>query len=548
MKARYLLAAIVLLAAALRLYRLDVVPPSLYWDEASLGYNAFSIATTLRDEHGVFLPVSSFAAFGDYKPPGYIYAAVPFVKILGLTELAVRLPSALAGTLLVLVTFFLAGELSFLWQSETRGRPEKLRFWTTGLLGSLLVTISPWAIQMSRAAFEANLATLFSTTGAYFFLRAVRLQAILPYTLASIFFSLALYTFNSHRVFVPILVLGLTIILFKRLLSQWRVSFIFYLLCFLLTIPLLPHLISQEGRLRFQEVTWLNNLDIIEESNRKIAEYGNTPLANLFFNRRVFYTGEFIKHYTDHFRPGFLFLSGDINGRLSTRVMGEVYYVEALLILFGAWFLLRRPAKARALVFFWLLTAPIPAALARETPHALRIFNITPMPQILVALGIISLYAIAHSRLARMVVLILVVLGYFWQFPSYLDHYYNVYPRQFAADWQYGYKELVEYVASVEGEYSSIGVTKSLGRPYIYFLFYNRYSPERYWATRKASRDRFGFWTVSGFDKYDFTGRQTREGGNLYIQSYREVPQGIHPRKTIVGPDGQLIFTITENI
>jgi hypothetical protein len=40
----------------------------LTWDEASLGYNAWSIALTGRDEHAKFLPYDAFAAFGDYKP------------------------------------------------------------------------------------------------------------------------------------------------------------------------------------------------------------------------------------------------------------------------------------------------------------------------------------------------------------------------------------------------------------------------------------------------------------------------------------------------
>lgn len=96
-KDKILLVVVVFLAFVLRFYQLGSNPPSLYWDEASLGYNAFSIATTLRDEHGEFLPLTRFIAFGDYKAPGYIYAAAAAVKLFGLSELTVRLSSALAG-------------------------------------------------------------------------------------------------------------------------------------------------------------------------------------------------------------------------------------------------------------------------------------------------------------------------------------------------------------------------------------------------------------------------------------------------------------------
>src|SRR3989344_1327591 len=105
------LLAIIILAVVLRFYKLGTTPPSLYWDEVSLGYNAYSILKTGFDEHHHFLPLTNFAAFGDYKPPGYIYATVPSIALFGLNEFAVRFPSALAGTLTVLVTYFLVVEL-----------------------------------------------------------------------------------------------------------------------------------------------------------------------------------------------------------------------------------------------------------------------------------------------------------------------------------------------------------------------------------------------------------------------------------------------------
>src|SRR3989338_799774 len=111
MKKFFFLILIFLLAFGLRIYQIDKTPPSLYWDEASLGYNAYLIATSLHDEHGEFLPLSRFIAFGDYKPPGYIYAASFFVFLGGLNEITVRLPSLLAGLGLVIFTYFIAKEI-----------------------------------------------------------------------------------------------------------------------------------------------------------------------------------------------------------------------------------------------------------------------------------------------------------------------------------------------------------------------------------------------------------------------------------------------------
>src|SRR3989344_5129167 len=105
------LLAIIILAVVLRFYKLGTTPPSLYWDEVSLGYNAYSILKTGFDEHHHFLPLTNFAAFGDYKPPGYIYATVPSIALFGLNEFAVRFPSALFGTLTVFLAYLISKKL-----------------------------------------------------------------------------------------------------------------------------------------------------------------------------------------------------------------------------------------------------------------------------------------------------------------------------------------------------------------------------------------------------------------------------------------------------
>lgn len=476
---------ITLLAFLLRLYRVDQVPPSLYWDEASLGYNAYAIAQTGRDEHGVFLPHDAFAAFGDYKPVGYIYAVVPFVKILGLTETAVRLPSVIAGTLLVLISYFLVKEIS------------RDRRWA--MIAALFVAVSPWSLQMSRAAFEANLATLLTAAGTLLFLRKS--------VWAAFFFAAAMYTFNSHRIFVPLLV---------GLLSLWHFQKKTLLLLAIFLLPLLPHLLSPEGKLRFNEVTWLNDLSLVETANKNIAANNNALWAKVVYNRRVVYAGEFARHYLDHFRFDFLFQSGDINARLSTRNFGEMYLLDLPLLIIGILVLIKRHNRVTFLLFGWLLLAPIPAAMARETPHALRTLNILPVPQIIAALGAVTLM----KKLRFILVPALAVSVYF-----YLQNYLLVYPVRFAGDWQSGYKQMVEYVATIQKDYDYIDVTNHYGRPYIYFLFYNRYDPQKYWQNRQASKDRFGFWTVAVFDKYVFDGRP-RQGKTLYVRSPGEKTGG----------------------
>src|ERR687884_248633 len=104
------LIGIIFVAAILRLYQLGSIPISPDWDEAALGYNAYSIYHTGRDEYGKFLPVV-LRSFDDYKPALYTYFIIPFLPVLDLTVATVRLPSVLFGILTVLATYYLVKEL-----------------------------------------------------------------------------------------------------------------------------------------------------------------------------------------------------------------------------------------------------------------------------------------------------------------------------------------------------------------------------------------------------------------------------------------------------
>ncbi|MBI3558885.1 glycosyltransferase family 39 protein [Candidatus Gottesmanbacteria bacterium] len=514
MRTKIFLGLIVFFALALRLYRLGEVPLGLYWDEASLGYNAYSISQTLRDEHGEFLPLSRFIAFGDYKPPAYIYAAAITIKFFGLSEFSIRLPSALAGTFLVLVSYFLAKE--FLNKK-------------IALVAALLVAISPWSLQMSRAAFEANLATLFSGLGILLFLRS-------KYKTSALSFALAMYTFNSHRVFVPLMILFLLVILGWKKKNLWK-GFIFFLLVFaVLLLPLAPHLLSREGSLRFQEVAWINDTSLIEQANKQIAGEGDSLVARLIHNRRVLFGQQFLKHYADHFRADFLFFTGDANPKLSLQTHGELYWLDLPLLLFGLYYLWRKKNRFSVILLGWLFLSPVPAAFARETPHALRILQVLPVPQIIAALGLIKILSFFRLKY-------LAVFLFFLPFFFYLHDYYLHYPKTFAMDWEYGYKEMVNYLREVENKYDYIQITGKYGRPYIYVLLYEKYPPEKYWQLRKVDRDWYGFWYVHSFDKYIFDD-PVPPGKILYVRESEGTDPQAHILKSILNPKEEVVFNI----
>ncbi|MDE2589133.1 MAG: phospholipid carrier-dependent glycosyltransferase, partial [Patescibacteria group bacterium] len=204
-----LLLLIVALAAIFRFWGLATTPPSMYWDEVSQGYNTYSILTTGHDEHNEFMPIARFIAFGDYKAPVYIYLDVPFMAILGKNTLAVRFPSALLGTLTVFVAYGLVMEMFAEYKKKK----------TLALSTAFLLSISPWHVQLSRAAYEGNIATFFTVLGIYLFFLAKNRNYYWLFA-SAVSFVFGFYAFTAHRIFIPLLVIVLALFYFKEVFSQ----------------------------------------------------------------------------------------------------------------------------------------------------------------------------------------------------------------------------------------------------------------------------------------------------------------------------------------
>src|SRR3989344_4228696 len=132
MKDRIVLVLILFLAFSLRFWKLGSYP-AINADEASIAYDAYSLIQTGRDQHGNSWPIH-FQSFNDYKPGFYIYLVIPFVKLLGLTEWAVRIPGALTGVISVWVLYLLV--------QEVFGKKD----YSLATIASFLLAISPWHV------------------------------------------------------------------------------------------------------------------------------------------------------------------------------------------------------------------------------------------------------------------------------------------------------------------------------------------------------------------------------------------------------------------
>lgn len=136
-----IIAILLLIGILSRILFIDKQPNALNVDEASSGYEAWSILNYGIDRNGNFLPVF-LISWGSGQNALYSYLMIPCVKLLGLNTLSVRMPMAVIGSISLIVFYLLIKEL----------KNEKV-----AIIGLAFFAICPWHIMKSRWGLESNI-------------------------------------------------------------------------------------------------------------------------------------------------------------------------------------------------------------------------------------------------------------------------------------------------------------------------------------------------------------------------------------------------------
>lgn len=476
-----------LAAFVLRLWKLGSIPPSLNWDEASWGYNAYSILKTGRDEYGNFLPLI-FKAFGDYKSAILVYLTVPSVAIFGLNEFAVRFPAALFGTISIILIYFFVQEIF----KEFTGRK------ILGIFSSIALALSPWSYHYSHGAWEVNILLTLFLLSLIFFLKAEKKKIHFLY-LSAFFFGLSFYVYTSAKLLTPLIILGLLII-FKSYFKKfsWKNYLISLLILGILILPVAKFTFfgGAGGRLKIMSVFSYPRQQ--EEAIEIAQEEGSNSQSlefRIFHGSLNYYARGILNRYLNHFSPRFLFFEGDwSNPRHGVPFAGVLNFLDIIFLPLGVYFLVSRKVKKQVLIWYLLLITPLPAALTRDIVQATRsFFMIIPMT-IISAFGMnfVWIKLVQLKSLYKFGIIGFLALVYLSGFVYYLDQFFVHAPITYSQYWQYGYKEAVKYVLENGKNYQKIVFTQKYGQPYIYYLFYSQYDPRKYQAQAKLTENSEG--------------------------------------------------------
>ncbi len=521
-----ILIAIIALAAFLRLWQLGVVPVSPDWDEAALGYNAYSILKTGKDEYGTYLP-RALRSYDDYKPPLYTYLTIPSVYAFGLNVWAVRLPSAIMGILAVAGVYFLVATL---FEKEKYAREY-------GLLTAFLLAISPWHLQFSRIAFEANSGLTLNIWLLYAFLQGRKSTAWM--SICAFFSGLALYAYHSERVFVPLMLVTAAILWRKEVFADKKKILLAIVIGVVTVLPLIPVAFDKTTLTRLQGTSALSDqTGLLMRSVAKLTDdaASRDKWGALFDNRRIVYAQKIIEGYISHFSLRWLFILGD-NDRHHAPDNGLLYLWELPFIFLGMYVLSRRNDRVSRFLFAWFLIAPIAASPTSETPHGIRTLVFLPTFQIFTMLGIVRVVEYVRSlpkksqisRFFMWAAVSLVCIGIIGNTLYYFHMYYGHLNNEYSRFWQYGYKEAVQYAQAHKSNYQHIVVSTKLEQPHMFFLFYTKYDPVKYLAHGGTATG--GFAEIRNtFDIYQFRpidwNKELHDGSTLYIGTPKEILTG----------------------
>lgn len=391
----------------------------MYGDELTMVYDSYSILKTGMDQTGEKFPLTFKMGAG--RPAGYVYGSIPFVALFGSTEWGVRSLSFISGLGIIILMYYLG---------------KKLFSNNTGLWASFLTSVSMWDIYLSRAGFEAHFALFLSLFGVVLFLYK-------KYILMAFALGLAIYTYPTFKLTIPLLLLALIIYsgIKKTLFEKGFLASLLILLIF--AGFNFRETLKGTSEERFLRLNVLSDEKIKQEMIQKINEQRNLSslpekIKPFVYNKPLHYSRILFENYIENLSPQFLYLRGDRNPRANPTEWGMLYLVEMGLLFIGLYHLAKNKKTNLILIVCWILITPLATMLLGQT-HALR--NNFMLPPLI----LISAYAMSIiSNRAKLMFVSLI----FVQLTYVLVTVYYFAPNKFGSFWSE--KAKIESLKAIE--------------------------------------------------------------------------------------------------
>jgi len=493
---------ILVIAAFLYFYKLAEIPSGVYVDEASVGYNAYSIFRTGRDEYGQLLPIY-FRLMGSYSPGFQIYLLAGLTRVFGLGIFLMRSIAVVTMLGSVVVFYLFVRSLGIYRREET--------YWLTTFFYAIL----PWSVFSARQGYETTLGFFVFSMGAYLLFRSLKYPKYLMWAVAAL--SLSTYISHNQRFLAPLFLTGFCW-LFRRevfVKKNWGVLKAAILVGIVANIPNLV----MTGTRAF----WIKNSQFNPENWRIVMTY-LSPKTIFFSNPDID-----MQHTIPELSLAYNFL-----------------VVPYLIGVFG--FLKNRKQTWGKFLGFYFVMAILPAILAGQFYNSQR-----PLVLIFPLMAIIGVGIDKMGRQIIWVPLTAYALVTLWR------SYFVLFPVERARGWNWGYDQIAEFIEANQEKKIIVDGTRN-PRAYTLLLYHLRYLPEKY-QMEVDPYFRENYWQApTPLDSYYFGNvevrpvdweKDTRQGllivgDALTISESQASEHGLIKLKEIVGPKGEVFFEVYE--
>lgn len=360
--------AMVIIAVFFRFYQLNSIPPGLWPDEAANGVDALKALDGCQNieiskcltELRIFYPANNG------REGLFINLQAVSIKLFGATPFALRVVSAIFGTLTVLGLYLLT---------------RYLYDWRTAAIASFFLSISFWHVNFSRIGFRAIMLPFILVWAFYFLWRGLKSGHLKEFFIAGIIGGIGFYTYFSFRI-APLIALVLFWNYWSHLKTHYSHSkyeqtcnrmlrgfALLMLTAIIMALPLLFYFYTHPE-------------DFLKREGQPISVFAQEePLKELVLS--------VVKTL------GMFNFAGDYNQRHNIPGWPQLSLLIGLLFAIGflrelVHWLKRKPghfSTIHTFLFSWFFIMLLPGFLSTEAPHALRTIGVLPVVTIFAAHG-----------------------------------------------------------------------------------------------------------------------------------------------------------------
>lgn len=450
---------------------ININPKGLNVDEASSGYDAYSILEFGCDRNGNKFPVF-LEAWGSGQNALYSYLMIPFIKLFGLNVITTRLPMVILGCISLIVWYNLLNEV------------KNKKF---AIIGLSFLVICPWNIMKSRWGLESNIFPDFVLYAIYFIVKFIKTNNVSKLYIASILLGISSYTYGTSYFFLPIFCIIMYIYLLYTKKVNIKNVILSFSIIFIIALPIMLYII-------------INTFDL-NQIDLGIITIPKLPV-NRYEEQTSIFNGNILTKSIKNFVKSLKLLLTQDDG-LSWNCIpgfGFFYIISIPFLVYGIIYSIKNKEeikKYESVIDIWFISSFLLMFVLNEVN--INRINVLIYPLIYYVINGIYIVVTKRNIISNSIILIV----YIAFFVMFMCSYIFLKP---ANNYTFvdNIKEVIEYVEKVKDR--KIYIEYAFKEPYIYVLYYTKYNAHDFIdSVQYIDNENLGkFDNIKSFGRYNF--------------------------------------------